>query len=178
MVLPIPLAAPTLCGSLVKMQQLDGSFLQNYLELLGDEGVIRWTGITDTPSPKQISDWLSTRADQNDRLDWAIIELESGEFAGEIVLNELDAANSTMNLRIAIRSKFQNQGLGTEAMRLACDYCLDVIGLEGITLGVMTENLGAQRSYEKLGFKQKDTYLEDGVSYLEMTLRRKDFLDS
>jgi RimJ/RimL family protein N-acetyltransferase len=168
----IPLVAPELSSSLVLLRQLDMSVFDDYREMLGDAEVSRWTGPAGPFSDEQIKNWLSTRSSQPDRLDWAIFDVSSSEFAGEVVLNELDAELGSMNIRIALRAGFLNRGLGTEAMQLACDYAFESVGLAQITLGVMVDNLRAQRSYEKCGFVPGEQYEEDGIAYLAMTLAR------
>lgn len=165
----LPLTAPELTGEKVVLRQLDRTVFDDYWRLLHDADVARWTGPAQPFSQSQVMQWLQTRGEQTDRLDWAIFE--RGVFAGEIVLNELDAENLSMNVRIAVLSEFQNRGLGSDAMRLVCEYALESLKLSEVTLGVMVENLRAQRSYEKCGFVAGEQYIEDGIAYLAMSLK-------
>ena len=169
----IPTKAPTLAGERVTLDQLDESVLDDYWQLLNDTEVARWTGPAQTFTQQKISQWLISRPQQDDRLDWAIHPRETGAFAGEIVLNELDLETKCMNLRIALCSEFQNQGFGTEAIQLVCDFGLDVLGLHKITLGVMTDNLRAHRTYEKVGFQFVETYQEADITYIAMEITKK-----
>jgi RimJ/RimL family protein N-acetyltransferase len=101
-------------------------------------------------------------------LDWAILNLETGEFLGEVVLNELDTQVATMNLRIALLSTKLGMGIGTEAVKLVVDYGFQVLGLSQITLDVWSENQRAIRVYEKNGFALKSSMFESGKEFLVM----------
>ena len=174
--LSLPEPAPTLRGQRVTLSQLGIHVLEEYLEMLADAEVGRWTG----PAPKftreRIQDWLATRAAQTNRVDWAIFDNESGEFAGEIVLNEYDDKRHAMNVRIALRSEFLGRGLGTEAMIFAVEHALESIKLNRVTLSVMIDNLRAQRSYQKVGFLPGRQYSEGKFRYQRMAIDRFDYV--
>jgi hypothetical protein len=46
--------------------------------------------------------WYRSRADQTDRFDLAIVDRETGECVGEVVLNEWEPENASCNFRILI----------------------------------------------------------------------------
>ena len=173
-----PATAPTLRGDAATLSQLREGVLEDYLEMLVDPEIERWTG----PGPKfdeaKIRDWLTTRRDKNDRMDWAIFDNATGEFAGEVVLNEYDPKKHAMNIRIAIRSAFLNRGLGTEAMRLASEYALEQLGVARVTLSVMTDNARAHRAYSKVGFVDGRQYNEGRYRYQRMSLDRFDYVQA
>ena len=99
---------------------------------------------------------------QDDRLDLAIVDRATGEYAGEVVLNEHDAAADSANFRIGLRGPaYYGRGLGSEATRLVVDHGLRTMGLRRITLGVLARNPRARRAYEKAGFRVTRTYAEE-----------------
>ena len=171
-----PAIAPTLRGDFVTLSQLNEHVLDDYLDMLADPEAARWTG----PSPKftrdSILEWLSTRRTKTDRVDWAIFDNESGEFAGEIVLNEYDESKHAMNVRIALRSAYLNRGLGTEAMRLASEFALEELKLEKLTLTHLVDNHRAHRAYEKVGFIDGRQFNESGQRHQRMSLDRFDYI--
>jgi RimJ/RimL family protein N-acetyltransferase len=102
--------------------------------------------------------WYSTRAEHDDRLDLSIIERATGEWAGEVVLNELDMANESCGFRIALQGpRFYGRGLGSEATRLVVDYAFNVVGVHRIELEVYDFNPRARHVYEKVGFVHEGT---------------------
>ena len=171
----IPKPAPRLIGNLVILEQLDISVLQPYVELIGDQETRFWTASSGEYSLEQLSNWLETRPNAEDRLDWAVLETCSGEFAGEIVLNELDPVDNSMNLRIALLSSKTSRGLGSEAIALVASYALSQLQLRAVTLEVLESNLRAIRSYEKSGFVKAGVLEEDGNQFLKM---RKTFQEA
>jgi RimJ/RimL family protein N-acetyltransferase len=167
-VLEIPAIATELSSGQAKLVQLDESFFPAYCDLIADPISMHWTVTTESFSSEQLLAWLRSRPGQSERLDWAILNSESGEFLGEIVLNELDTQAATMNLRIALLSTILGQGIGTAAVRLVVDYGFQVLGLSQITLDVWAENHRAIRVYEKVGFSQTSTIFENGKEFILM----------
>lgn len=171
-----PASAPTLRGDLVTLSQLNEHVLDDYLQLLTDAEVARWTG----PSPKftreSIQEWLSSRRLKTDRLDWAVFDNATGDFAGEVVLNEFNSGKKAMNLRIAIKSEYLGRGLGTEAVRFASEYALEVLKLDQVTLTHLVENERAHRAYLKVGFVNGRQFNESGRRHQRMSLDRFDYV--
>lgn len=171
-----PAIAPTLRGEVATLSQLGIHVLEEYFLLLNDDEVSRWTG----PAPKftreRIQDWLSTRPLQTNRMDWAIFDNASGEFVGEVVLNEYDPKRNAMNIRIAISSGFHSRGLGTEAMRMASEFALEQLKLDRVTLSVMIGNDRARRAYQKVGYIDGRQYNDGKIRYQRMSLDRFDFV--
>jgi RimJ/RimL family protein N-acetyltransferase len=169
-VLEIPATAPDLASNQVLLRQLDESYFAPYCDLIADPISQHWTVTTSTFSDDQLLAWLRSRPGQLERLDWAILNSETGDFLGEVVLNELDTQAATMNLRIALLSTILGRGIGTQSVKLVVDYGFQVLGLSRITLDVWSENQRAIRVYEKVGFSQTSTIYEDGKEFLFMQI--------
>ena len=121
----------------------------------------------------QIAEWCATRAGQNDRLDLAIIETNTGEFAGEVVLNEYEPASASASFRISLRGPaWFGRGLGTEATTLIVHHAFSGIGLMRVTLEVLSRNPRARRSYEKAGFSVVREFEESDENWIEMAITR------
>ena len=176
---------PTLEGEVVLLRPLDGRDADAMATILDDPEVRILTGSVETTEQAQepfVADeefrhWYASRPHQDDRLDLAIIDRASGELAGEIVLNEVDAEQSSANLRILIGPRWQRRGLGTEAVRLLSAYALTEVGLREVTLGVLATNPRAHRVYEKVGYRvvgtEQAALIFDGqpVDEIQMALR-------
>jgi predicted SprT family Zn-dependent metalloprotease len=120
---------------------------------------------------------LSSRADAKGRNDWAIIEKTTGEFAGEIVLNEFDAKKNSMNLRIALRGiNWFGRGLGGEAIQLVLEHVFNNTKLSKLTLEVLNDNARAIGAYEKSGFQPGREFSEGKNRFLRMSCDRYDFI--
>lgn len=152
---------PTIEGDIVVLRPLVADDADAIAEIITDPQVRILTGSVPTTAEarepfvadEEFRRWYATRTDQTDRLDLAIVERSSGELAGEIVLNEVDAQGASANLRILIGPKWQDRGLGTEAVRLLTAYALTQVGLREVTLVVLATNPRAHRVYEKIGYR-------------------------
>ncbi len=145
---------PTLTGELVRLEPLTEAVLEDYLPALADPELDRLTGSHASFEREQIVQWLSTRRDQHDRADWAVLRGEDGVFLGEAVLNDYDPDNASVNYRIWLAGPdAYGHGYGTEVTRLVLAYALDTLGLHRVSLGVLDYNPRARRVYEKCGFR-------------------------
>lgn len=170
-------ANPQLDGTLVRLVQLDETVLEPYLEMLEDAEGRRLTATTATFNRTQIIEWLRSRASTPGRSDWAIIEVATGQFAGEIVLNEFDVKKNSMNLRIALRGpSWFGRGLGGEAVRLVLEHVFNNRKLAKITLEVLVDNLRAIGAYEKSGFQPGRQFSEGKNRFLRMSCDRYDYI--
>lgn len=168
-----PAIAPRLEGDLVSLVQLDSSFLEPAFAAVNQPETRRLTATKKTFTRQEIEDWLASRPGAPERIDWAI--LSSGEYVGEVVLNELNAAKSSMNLRIALAGpSVFGRGFGSEAVALAVDYGLEQLGLAKITLEVLVENARAIGAYEKVGFVAGREFSEGKHRYLRMSIDKFD----
>ena len=158
----------TLFTPRLKLEQLGEKHFADTIKGINNPESSRLTGTLEVFTPKRIQTWLTGLPGRDDRADWAIIRLSDNAFLGEVVLNDLDEHNQSMNFRIALWSlDALNRGYGTEVTRAVIDYGLDVVGLHRISLSVFAFNPRAKRVYEKCGFVQegvaRDALFWDGV---------------
>jgi RimJ/RimL family protein N-acetyltransferase len=161
---------PTLAGGKVVLRPFnDGDLPAVRAALLDPEARILTGSVHDeaqaqapesADEEKLLVDWYSTRNDQPDRLDLAVVDKATGECVGEVVLNQWDPGNESCNFRILIGPKGRNRGLGTEATRLIVGYGFEHLGLHRISLEVYAFNPRARRAYEKAGFRAEGVLRE------------------
>lgn len=166
---------PTLTGELVTLRPFREEDLPHLEAAINDPEVGRLTGSVhssdqvDRYPREKLREWYTTRNDQTDRLDLAVVELATGTCVGEVVLNEWDEGNETCNFRILLGPAGQGRGLGTEATRLIIGYAFEHLPLHRIELEVYAFNPRAQRAYEKAGFvvegRRRDALRFDGERY-------------
>lgn len=145
---------PTIVGAKVILRPFRKEDLPHLEEILTDKEVITLTGSDDSFDREVIYDWYKTRNFQNDRLDLALVDKQSEQIMGEVVLNEYNPDDHSMNFRILIGKEGRDRGLGTEATQIFCDYAFKQTDLDALTLSVFSFNPRAQHVYEKVGFKK------------------------
>ncbi|RUL50327.1 GNAT family N-acetyltransferase [Lysinibacillus antri] len=144
---------PTIVGEKIILRPFKVEEDFPYLEeCLKDPEVLKFTGASHTFNQEEIIKWYTTRNEQIDRLDLAIIDKSTNTLIGEVVINLYDNKNQSMNFRILIGPRGRNRGLGTEVTQLIVDYVFMNTSLNELTLSVFAFNPRAIKVYEKVGF--------------------------
>lgn len=108
--------------------------------------------------------WYENIAGRTDRYD-AVIEAD-GVPCGTIGLLNINRKNSKAEYYIAMgETSFKGKGVATQASKLLLDYGFKVIGLNRIYLFTETENILAQKLFEKVGFVREGCMRLDIVSH-------------
>lgn len=141
---------PTLTGERVLLRPVEVADAAGLFAV--DAETLRLTGSHLTASLAELERWYGSRAGHDDRIDLSIIDLATGEWAGEVVLNELNPANRSCGFRILLGSaRFRGRGLGTEASRLILAHAFEA-GVHRVELEVYDFNPRARHVYDKVGF--------------------------
>ncbi|ABX42211.1 GNAT family N-acetyltransferase [Lachnoclostridium phytofermentans] len=153
---------PTLEGKKVLLRPFETGDWKIMIEILEDLEVKKLTGsvtsdeeaneLLDASNKEKIKDWYQSRNQQTDRLDLAIVDIETGDLVGEVVYNDFNEDTYNVNIRILIGPSGRNRGLGTEAISLFIEYGFQVLNLHKIELEVYSFNPRAEKSYNKNGF--------------------------
>ena len=169
-----PWDKPTLVGSVVTLRPYAPGDVEGVWEMINDPEGNDLTGTTATFTRAQIEDWVATRPTAHERLDLVVVENATGEYAGEVVLNDFDAARRSANFRIALRGPgWYGRGLGGEATALIVRHAFEAIGLDAIVLDVRADNPRAIRAYEKAGFVEMGRSEDEGCTWVDMELTRE-----
>ncbi|MFZ0076011.1 MAG: GNAT family N-acetyltransferase, partial [Exiguobacterium undae] len=95
-------AKPTLIGEKVTLRPFAMEDVPWIERCLLDPEVRTLTGSSSDIDRKTLQTWYATRNAQPDRLDLAIIDQESGILVGEVVVNDYEQQQQSMNFRILI----------------------------------------------------------------------------
>lgn len=132
-----------------------------------DDEITFFTGTHTEFTREQIDRWCASRAEQIDRLDLAVTDPDTGDWLGEVVVNEWDPDNRSCSFRIALSAGARDRGVGTEATRLIVDHVFDnIVGppVHRISLEVFDFNQRGVAVYEKVGFVREGV-LRDAVRW-------------
>lgn len=86
---------------------------------------------------------------------FSVIELASGELAGEALLWAIDPHNRSAHVGISLRPAFRGRGLGADAVRVLCRYGLAILGLHRLQLETLTDNAAMIRVAHQAGFTRE-----------------------
>jgi RimJ/RimL family protein N-acetyltransferase len=159
-------AKPTLVGERVVLRPFAPADIDAMAAVLADPEVSRLTGSVHTSAeatgrPSVHDDatrrWYETRADQDDRLDLAIVDRASDRCVGEVVLNQWEPENQACSFRILVGPEGRDRGLGSEATRLMLRHAFTATDLFRVELSVFAFNPRARHVYERAGFTVEGT---------------------
>lgn len=152
---------PVLTGDLVVLRPISVDDAPGLVELLHDPEGRKMTGTHGRVRPgveERARNWYGSRADQDDELYLAITERSTGEFVGEVVLQDLDPDNRSCSFRIAlVGPRVYGRGFGSEATALILAHAFGTAGVHRVELEVHDFNPRARHVYERAGFIYEGT---------------------
>ena len=146
---------PTITGARVALRPVVASDAASMWADVHDDEINAFTGTHADFTEEQISQWCATRIEQGDRLDLAVTDRTTGEWLGEVVVNDWEPDNRSCGFRIALSAGARDRGVGTEATRLLVDYVFSEIDdppVHRLALEVYDFNPRALTVYERVGF--------------------------
>ncbi len=102
-------------------------------------------------SKASVSHWESSAV----AAPFSVVELASGELAGESSLWEIDAHNRSAHIGLALRPAFRGKGLGTDIVRVQCHYGFTVLGLHRLQIETLADNYAMLKAAERAGFTRE-----------------------
>lgn len=121
----VPLAVPTLQGSLVQLRPHRESDLEAVLERSLDPETARWTTIPLGYTRAMADDYLTSLLEPSpERASWAI-EVE-GRYAGTIDLRAMPVDGGAGDLGFVTHPAFRGRGVMSEGVGLVVERALDV----------------------------------------------------
>lgn len=140
-------------------EPLNTSFVsKNYVDWMNDEEVNKYLESGGDYSTTKLENFL-TDVEKRDILFWAISVKSSNKHIGNIKIDPINARNKTGEYGILIGDKHEwGRGYAKEATSRVLEYSFTEVGLRKVTLGVVEDNIAAEKLYEKLGFV-KDGFL-------------------
>jgi|SRR5450756_2350835 len=100
--------------------------------------------------------WIAgAESAEADAAIFSVVELATGELAGEALLWGMDLHNRSAHLGISLRPSVRGRGLGVDAARLLCRYGFAIRGLYRLQLETLADNHAMIAVAEKLGFTRE-----------------------
>jgi RimJ/RimL family protein N-acetyltransferase len=88
---------------------------------------------------------------------FSVVELASGELAGEALVWGIDVHNRTAHLGISLRPGFRGRGLSTDTVRVLCRYGFAILGLHRLQIETLADNAAMIAAATRAGFVPEGT---------------------
>jgi RimJ/RimL family protein N-acetyltransferase len=91
---------------------------------------------------------------------FSVVELATGDLAGEAVMSGIDLHNRHAEIGLVLRSAFRGRHLGTDVVRVLCRYGFWVRGLHRIQITTLADNHAMVAAAVRAGFVLEGTSRE------------------
>jgi RimJ/RimL family protein N-acetyltransferase len=114
-----------------------------------------WVPVPSGPgSPYSVA---GTKPADGEAAFFSVVELATGELAGEALLWGMDLHNRSAHVGISLRPAVRGHGLGVDVVRVLCRYGFAIRGLHRLQLETLADNHAMIAIAEKLGFTREGT---------------------
>ena len=151
-----------LSGRKVNLCILDSDMdLSAYLSWINDQGITLHMGSGNYPeSLNQLKEYIQKQYEQKN-IFLAILTKKDNKHIGNIKLHMIDWQNRNAEIGIIIGDiKEQKKGYGFEALELLIHHGFMRLNLRKLCAGMVAENIGSIKLFEKAGFKLEGTFKE------------------
>ena len=145
----------------VRIVPLERRHAERTREWANDAAIMRLMDRATPVSSDEHEQWFASLAHRPD-CQYFAIETASGKHVGNVWLWAIDRRHRKAELRVVIGDPgARGNGLGSEAIDLACGYGFDRLGLRRIYAYVLGINPAARRAFERAGFLLEGTLRDD-----------------
>lgn len=88
---------------------------------------------------------------------FSVVQLATGELAGEALLWGIDLHNRTAHVGLSLRPAFRGRGLGTDTVRVLCRYGFAILGLHRLQIDTLADNDAMIAVAARAGFAAEGT---------------------
>lgn len=99
----------------------------------------------------------------NDKRQDLVFEDDNGQMLAMGGLTGIDYSVRKAEFYIFVNPELLGRGIGTEATKLLCKYGFDVLHLHKIYLFANASNIGASKTYAKVGFKLEGIHRDEMI---------------
>jgi RimJ/RimL family protein N-acetyltransferase len=94
-------------------------------------------------------------SDASNAACFSVVDLASGELAGDALLWGIDQHNRTAHDGVSLRPAFRGRGLGTDVVCVLCGYGFTVLGPHRLQVDTLADNAAMIRAGLQAGFVQE-----------------------
>lgn len=145
------------------LRKLQDSDLYTRVAWMNDVAVYSSMSYTVPVTLENTQKWFLSNSNKTDRFDCVLIN-QNDELLAMAGLTNIDETCKKAELYIFVDPKRQHQGLGWRATYLLCKYGFHVLHLNKIYLCTNASNIGAQKTYQKVGFQLEGCHRAEKIS--------------
>ena len=144
--------------------------LSNYLSWINDKDLTLYLNKIKKQNIDDLKNYITYHKDSNNYL-CGIYRKNDNTHMGNVLLSHMDNINKNCRIGILVGKNYWGGGIGTSAVVLMSDYAFNTLKMHKVIAGVVKENIGSSKLFQKAGF------VLEGIKKEEFKLGDK-FLDS
>ena len=148
---------------MIELRKLQESDLKKRVEWMNDPRVYKTMHFIPPISLENTMRWFENNRSNDHRVDVAF-DNEDGTLVAMGGLTNIDYSVRKAEFYIFVNPQMQRQGYGIKAAYLLCKFGFDILQLHKIYLYTNGSNLGARKTYERIGFKLEGTMRDEMVN--------------
>lgn len=146
----------------MKIRKIEASDLVYRVDWMNNPMVYKTMHFVPPISLENTKKWFESNLNNNKRFD-AVFEDEKGQLLAFGGLTNIDYTVRKAEFYIFVNPSMQGKGLGTTATKMLCKYGFDVLQLHKIYLYTNGSNIGAKKTYEKVGFVLEGVHRDENI---------------
>src|ERR1700677_1522982 len=107
------------------------------------------------PIPASAESPVRAPAPRDDSAVFSVVQLATGDLAGQAILWAIDLHNRSAHVGISLRPAYRGRGFGVDVVRILCRYGFLVRGLHRLQLETLSDNHAMIGVATKLGFTRE-----------------------
>lgn len=147
---------------MIYLRNLQESDLLDRVKWMNNPAIYSSMGFTPPISIQNTITWFENNRHNNKRYDCAFVN-EQGYLLAMGGLTSIDPATRKAELYLFVNPEMQRQGIGYKATYLLCKYAFQTLNLHKVYLFTNSTNIGAQKTYEKVGFVLEGTLRSERI---------------
>lgn len=145
------------------LETRDAPFMLEWMQEPSIAGMFRFDA--ESMTIEGCMDYITQAGESENDLHYAIAD-RNDEYLGTISLKNIDKDRGEAEYAISTRKKVHGMGVAAEATEKLLNIAFETLGLKRVYLNVMTENIRANKFYQKCGFvlerTEKDAFESKG----------------
>lgn len=159
---------------------------ENYLRWLRDYQVMKTINRLDYLRPvsdAEVEEYCRSVMTSKNEVFLAVLAADTRAFIGTVRAHQINWFSRVTDVGILIGDRsYWGKGIGTNALALFCDYLFNRLSMRRLTCGMMANNQGMVRVFEKLGFQREgllrgqNLFENSYVDHILMGCMREEFI--
>lgn len=146
----------------MKIRKIEATDLVSRVDWMNNPMVYKTMHFVPPISLENTRKWFESNLNNTKRFD-AAFEDEDNNLVAFGGLTNIDYTVRKAEFYVFVNPSMQGKGIGTSATRMLCKYGFDVLQLHKIYLYTNGSNVGAKKTYEKVGFVLEGVHREENI---------------